>query len=237
MNMGDGCNEPTYDDVLLYNNGVISSFIKRQSLMGLISRGGCSWSTKINNLQNLVQKNSVLKMTGILIYDNTTYTADVAPMIIDKPSYLALLPWNSSDLLSPSQRNISNMQDNDVHSTKIQPFMAVYFVSRQFGLDMLTKMTNNNSQTYNNVDNTHYVQLAPYFADSSKNDPPNGNGSDNNNSNGNDGNSSDGTFDSLFGDGDRGYIAYLVAAGVAIIMGKKKTISSDGRGEGRDGMN
>ncbi|CAO3586356.1 unnamed protein product [Absidia cylindrospora] len=221
INMGDGCNVPTYDDILYYNNGVISSFVKRQSLVGLVSRGGCSWSTKINNLQNLVQENSVLSMTGILIYDNTTYTSDVAPIISNKPSILAALEWNSSDQLSPPQRNISHMQDNDIRSSNMQPFMAIYFVPRQFGLDILAKMGINRSQASNNGnnDNTQYVQLAPYFTDSVKDDnPTNSNGSDNSNSNGNIGNSGDGTFDSLFGDGNRGYIAYLVAAGVAIIM-------------------
>jgi hypothetical protein len=216
INAGDGCNEPTYDDMIYYNNG-ISSFIKRQPLMGLVARGGCSWSTKINNLQSFVQRNSILDMTAMLIYDNTTFPDNVAPILFAQPSSRSTPTWNSAHL-SPIQRNISAMLDNDVHSSNMEPFMAIYFVPRQFGLDMLAKM-NNYTDTLDNTANSRYVRLAPYFTDTAMDDNPVSTSQTNGNGGGNSGQTN---FDSLFGNGNRGYIAYIVAAGVAIILGKIK---------------
>jgi hypothetical protein len=214
INAGDGCNEPTYDDMVYYNNG-ISSFIKRQPLMGLVARGGCSWSTKINNLQSFVQRNSILDMTAMLIYDNTTFPDNVAPILFAQPSSRSTPAWSSAHL-EPTQRNISTMLDNDVHSSNMEPFMAIYFVPRQFGLDMLSKM-NSYTDTLDNTANSRYVRLAPYFTDTAMDDNPVSTSQTNGNGGGNSGQTN---FDSLFGNGNRGYIAYIVAAGVAIILGK-----------------
>jgi ABC-type dipeptide/oligopeptide/nickel transport system ATPase component len=219
--VGDGCNLPTYDDIVYNNNGV-SSFVKRQQLMGLVSRGGCSWSTKINNLQALTQTNSIFKITGVLIYDNVIYNDTVAPIIQSKPSFLMTSQWHSSQLV-PTQRNISMMQDNDLPSSTLSPFMAIYFASHQFGLDLLAKM--NGSQSTAPTSNNgakQYVRLAPYFNDSVQEDNPansnnSNNGNDNNEGNGTDSSSMD--ADELFGGGNRGYIAYLVAAVAGIVMG------------------
>lgn len=140
----------------------------------------------------------MLRITGILIYDNTTWEV---PIITSQPSNRSTPVWNST-LLVPVQRNISLMKDNDVKS--LQPFIAVYFVPRLFALDMLSKM--NNSQQ-------SFVQLAPLFTNVDM--PVSSNGDDGPNDSGN------ATFDSFWGGGmNRGYIAYIVAAGVAIIVGK-----------------
>ncbi|KAI8338693.1 hypothetical protein BC941DRAFT_423609 [Chlamydoabsidia padenii] len=214
LNVGDGCNVPTYDDIVYYNNGV-SAFMKRQSLMGLVSRGGCSWSTKINNLQTLVQSNSILTMTGVLIYDNQTYDNTTVPIIQRKPSTLMTSNWQYP---LPAQRNISTMQDNDILSSNMSPFFAVYFSPYQFGLDMLAKMNNTTPGGQSSL-NKQYVQLAPYFDDSVKDDnPSNSNNSNNDNGNGDDGSFNSMGADDLFGGGNRGYIAYLVASVAGIVM-------------------
>ncbi|KAI8089626.1 uncharacterized protein BX664DRAFT_333506 [Halteromyces radiatus] len=208
VNVGDGCMTPSYDDLLNSNYNGISTFIKRQSLIGLVSRGGCSWTTKITNLQNLVQMNSVLSIKALLIYDNVTYADNVTQVIQAKPSNSSTPVWNSAQL-TPAQRNISSMPDNDLLATKMTPFFAIYFVPRQFGLEMLGKMNNTNQ----------YIELATFFTNSVMDDNPPGTSTTNNNNNSNGGNGdSNSTIDSLFGDGNRGYIAYLVAAGVAIIL-------------------
>lgn len=218
--MGDGCNLPTYDSIV-YNNHGVSTFVKRQQLMGLVSRGGCSWSTKINNLQTLTQTNSIFKITGVLIYDNVIYNDTVAPIIQSKPSVLITSQWHSSQLV-PTQRNISMMQDNDLPASTVSPFMAIYFASHQFGLDMLAKMNvSQSTASPSSNDVKQYIRLAPYFSDSAQEDNPSNTNTNNSNDN-NDGNgtdSSDMDADELFGGGNRGYIAYLVAAVAGIVMG------------------
>lgn len=165
-------------------------------------------------------------MTGILIYDNTTFSDTMVPILSNQPSSFSTPTWNSTQLM-PTQRNISTMLDNDVHSSNMEPFMAIYFVPRQFGLDMLAKMDNStgiSSQSSldnsgDNSANSRYVRLAPYFSDSAMNDNPVSTSQTNGDGGGNSGQT---TFDNLFGNGNRGYIAYIVAAGVAIILGKTK---------------
>jgi hypothetical protein len=203
----------------VYNNHGVSSFVKRQQLMGLVSRGGCSWSTKINNLQVLTQTNSIFKITGVLIYDNVIYNDTVAPIIQNKPSVLMTSQWHSSQLV-PTQRNISLMQDNDLPTSTVSPFMAIYFASHQFGLDMLAKMNvSQSTASPSSNDVKQYIRLAPYFSDSAQEDNPS---NTNNNNDKNDGNGTDASSmdaDELFGGGNRGYIAYLVAAVAGIVMG------------------
>ncbi|CAO3588392.1 unnamed protein product [Absidia cylindrospora] len=199
INAGNGCHNMTFAMLAIYNHG-LSGFIKRQPVMGLVERGGgCTWSTKLNTMKSLVMENANLDMTGVLIYDNNNN--DNASMIRLLPSQLGPTQWNTSI----GQRNISTMVDNDLNTNTL--FMAVYYIPHAFAQDMLGKMNNTNS---------HYVMLAPYFIDGVMDDNPS-----NSNSNGNNSDSSDdngaGT-DSLFGTGNRGYIAYLVAAGAAIIM-------------------
>lgn len=101
--------------------------------------------------------------------------------------------------------------------------MAIYFASHEFGLDMLAKIKGSQSIASTSSNGAKmYIRLAPYFSDSAQEDNPsnsnNGNnGNDNNEGNGTDSSSMD--ADELFGGGNRGYIAYLVAAVAGIVMG------------------
>ncbi|ORZ11450.1 hypothetical protein BCR42DRAFT_356919 [Absidia repens] len=205
INAGDGCHNLTFATIASYNNG-LSAFIKRQPVMGLVTRGGgCTWSTKLNTMKSLVMENANLDMTGVLIYDdNNNATTGDASIIRVLPSQLGPTHWNTS--MAP-QRNVSSMLDNDLSNNAGTLFMAVYYIPYAFAQEMLGKMNNTNS---------HYVMLAPYFFDGMMDDNPS-----NSNTNGNNSDSTDdngvGT-DNIFGAGNRGYIAYLVAAGAAIIM-------------------
>ncbi|ORX48036.1 hypothetical protein DM01DRAFT_1135021 [Hesseltinella vesiculosa] len=209
INLGDACNIKNYNDVQALNNFSIQQFTVSQNLMGLVSRGGCdSWQVKLNNIQSLGQ---FFQLTGVLLYDNVTYPQ--SQLIQHNPSTTNTPTWPSS--FDPPQRNISLMLDNDLRN--YSSYLAVYFAPNEFGTAMLGKLNAYSFGPTVSIAQQQYVQMATYFQEQAMTDNPSPTSSSN-------GSSSDGggsLFDTFVG--NRGYIAYLVAAGAAIVFGTRKS--------------
>ncbi|KAI8063878.1 hypothetical protein BC940DRAFT_99569 [Gongronella butleri] len=211
INLGDACSTPSYDDVqALNNNSIISSFVKAQPLMGLVARGGrCdSWLTKVNNVQAL---GHYYQISGILLYDNATYGNNAGSFTLQHLPSDASPPQWVNKTLDPPARNISNMPDNDLHG--FSSYLAVYFAPHDFGMAMLDKVASYSFGVQVPSNQQKYVQVAAYFQEQTMADNPSPSASNNANSQSNNDDFFNNSID------NRGYIAYLVAAGAAIILG------------------
>ncbi|KAI8145992.1 hypothetical protein BJV82DRAFT_602989 [Fennellomyces sp. T-0311] len=203
LDFGDGCPQTTINDVQQLNgNTATSPSMMSQPSIALIQRGGrCDlWSDKINHTQSLSEAFE-LNIGAALLYDNMTYDASgFVQLNTENGSY----PTWSSPL--PASRDIRNMTDNDIISSVSNVFIAVYFSPNHYGrvlLDMIRQYTTTPTTDLKQ----HYVQLTMFFSETTFSVDD---GRDN------DGDRSD--IWSVF-TGERGYLAYLIAAGAALILG------------------
>ncbi|KAI9264383.1 hypothetical protein BDA99DRAFT_56208 [Phascolomyces articulosus] len=195
-----------------------------QPSIALIGRGGrCNyWSDKINHTQALSEVYN-LNIGAALVYDNMTYgpgsSTELVQLKTDNGSYPT---WPDNGALQPQGRDIRYMADNDIvdnngsneSGASDSTFMAVYFGPNHYGR-VLQDMIHNYTTTPSSSMQQYYVQLTFFFAETTftttENEPNNGNGGN--------GNNDDGRSDmwTVF-TGERGYLAYLIAAGAALIL-------------------
>lgn len=146
VNLNDACNA-TYNATLLQAmNGNVYAATQNIShnVVGLISRaGGCHWTEKVANAQNIATTTK-LPMDAIIIYDDqryTNYTDDL--QVNDGP----IQPPPYSDL--PANQNASNMPDNDLNVGALM--IAVYFASNEFGQALAQNVSIASNNSMNNT--------------------------------------------------------------------------------------
>ncbi|KAI9311408.1 hypothetical protein BX666DRAFT_1998078 [Dichotomocladium elegans] len=205
LDFGDSCPGTSIGDIQSLNgNTATSPSMMSQPSVALIQRSGrCErWSDKISTTQSL-SSTYRLNIGAVLIYDNRS-SSDVA-IIRELPSNASYPTWAAP---LPQERDASRMSDNNVAQSLGNVFVAVYFVPNAYGL-ALKDMVRNYTSTPSGSLKQRYVQIATYFHETTittadNNDPtPSGD--------------SDGAW-SIFS-GNKGYIAYLIAAiGVFLLL-------------------
>lgn len=177
-----------------------------QPSIALVQRGGqCTlWSDKVNQVQALSNQYH-LNVGAVILFDNATWpSVELITESTDNSSYPT---WDAS---LPATRNINNMSDNDIANHANNIFLAIYFVPNLYGntlKDLIHSYTINSS----GQPIQQYVQLAMFFSETTfsvDQDDNNAGGSGN----------TDDTYWNIFTGGDHAYIAYLLAAGGALVV-------------------
>lgn len=176
-----------------------------QPSIALIQRGGrCTlWSDKVNQIQALSNQYH-LNVGAIIVFDNATWpSVELITESTDNSSYPT---WDAS---LPTTRNINNMSDNDIANHSNGIFLAIFFVPNVYG-NTLKDLIHNYTLTSSGKPTQQYVQIAMFFSESTfslDQDDNNAGGSGN----------ADGNYWDVF-TGDHAYIAYLLAAGGALVV-------------------
>lgn len=209
------------DDIQALNgNTATSPSMMSQPSIALVERGGrCdAWTAKLNQTMALSEQYN-LDVTAVLLYDNATYDQ---VRLIHQDTTNAISPvWPSTAL--PPARNVSDMLDNDVWQHLGSVFVAVYFAPSLYGL-LLKDLVRNYTVTPSTDMMQRYVQLTALFSDKSFSVDQSGLNNTNNSSGGGDDNNQDvwGVFAS-----DHGYLAYIIAAAAALVLGKGREGGGD----------
>lgn len=184
---------------LNHDNLGFYSTIRGLSIIGLVERGGgCNWSEKIHMARTL--SNAInLNLTSIVISDNErTASADYNPYpvtTISQQKYTFTNPL-------PDDRNATNMQDNDLHTTfgtTTTPPIGIYFIPKTYG-DHLRSIIGDNATLGN--DERPVLQLSLVFAPIPSADRDDAN---------------------VF---TRGYLSYVIALSVILFVGRSSSSSS-----------
>ncbi|KAI7879708.1 hypothetical protein K492DRAFT_237748 [Lichtheimia hyalospora FSU 10163] len=206
LDFGDGCPGTSIENVQILNgNTSTSPSMMSQPSIALIQRGGrCTlWSDKVNQIQALSNQYH-LNVGAIILFDNATWpSVELITESTDNSSYPT---WDAS---LPTTRNINNMSDNDIASHSNGIFLAIVFVPNVYG-NTLKEMIRNYTLSSSGKSTQQYVQLAMFFSESTfslDQDDNNAGGSGN----------TDNNYWDVF-TGDHAYIAYLLAAGGALVV-------------------
>ncbi|KAJ8661873.1 hypothetical protein O0I10_002204 [Lichtheimia ornata] len=206
LDFGDGCPGTSMDNVQALNgNTSTSPSMMAQPSIALIQRGGrCTlWSDKVNQIQALSNQYH-LNVGAIIVFDNATWpSVELITESTDNSSYPT---WDAS---LPTTRNINNMSDNDIANHSNGIFLAIFFVPNVYG-NTLKDLIHNYTLTSSGKPTQQYVQIAMFFSESTfslDQDDNNAGGSGN----------ADGNYWDVF-TGDHAYIAYLLAAGGALVV-------------------
>ncbi|KAI9479556.1 hypothetical protein BDB00DRAFT_176374 [Zychaea mexicana] len=215
LDFGDGCAETTISDIQSFNgNTATSPSMMSQPSIALIQRGGrCTlWSDKIDHTQAISEQYD-LNVGAALLYDNMTYSStEFVQLDTENGSYPT---WTNESL--PSERNIHQMADNDISPSADTVFMAVFFAPNNYGR-VLQDMIQNYTSTPTSSMQQYYVQLTMFFAETTFSTGGQADGDGSGSNGGDDGRSDMWTVFT----GERGYLAYLIAAGAALILGKQE---------------
>lgn len=210
LDFGDGCPGTTIDDIQTLNGQVATSpSMMAQASIALIQRGGrCEfWSDKINHTQTLSEQYD-LNIGAALIYNNISYNET---QLVDEATSNSSYPIWSSPL--PAERNINNMQDNDIKGDLGSIFMAVIFGPIQYGERLIDNYIREYSATPGVNQKVRYLQIRAFFSETSFSLDDG-----DNRINGSTGDNGDDGFWAVFS-GDRGYLAYMIVAAAAFIVG------------------
>ncbi|KAG2221455.1 hypothetical protein INT45_004996, partial [Circinella minor] len=229
LDFGDGCPQTTIEDIQTLNgNTATSPSMMSQPSIALVERGGrCNlWSDKINHTQ-AISKIYNLNIGAVLLYDNMIYNGSSsngsssasAEGLVQLNTNNGSYPTWSTHSLEPPSRNIHSMTDNDISNSNGSQnsdsvFMAIYFGSNHYGR-VLKDMVHKYTSTPSNSMHQYYIQLTFFFAETTfttTENQPNGSGGENGN-----GNNDNSDMWTVF-TGERGYLAYLIAAGAALIL-------------------
>ncbi|KAI9321396.1 hypothetical protein BX666DRAFT_1901718 [Dichotomocladium elegans] len=122
------------------NNNLLYPPIRNEAIVALIQRGGeCKWSEKLSMARNLSYANGI-NLGAVLIVSNITESS---------PQYSRYEIGLLNDTIQlpipiPSERNISNMLDNDIQGTANIP---TYFIPKSYGDYLRTLVVNSTAQS------------------------------------------------------------------------------------------